>query len=490
MPSDATPFAVQFLRPRGLLNAAFVGQGLVEITGDSVVLTGMKRALIGFGTSATARYALAEVANVERQGRIVRFVVPLRGAARPMTETIALQAASEDAAGTLAARLPETVTIDVAQTRNEHSDFAEQLFSATPRAPVGPVLIALNIVVFALMALNGVAVLDPKTSDLLAWGANYAPLTTDGQWWRLLTAAFLHGGVLHLGLNMWALYVLAPVVERVYGNAFFLIVYLFSALAGSAASILWKQHVVSVGASGAVFGVYGALLVYLVVQKGSLPSSVLQQLYASALPFVGYNLVYGFIGTGIDNAAHVGGLLGGLLMGAVLARPLAPVARRAMRWPRLAVGIALGALALFAMLYLVPDSFTVYRQEQAFHAELARFTGEERILNEQLSRALRERQSRTIDDRQTVERLVPIVQRWAAAHARLTALPMDDKTPSKTKHRLLIQYTGLRRAEYAALVDALRANDRGKVDEFQRLRAAADDVLKELNAVSARPRPK
>src|SRR5688572_17534945 len=154
MLTESSRFTVRFLRPAGRPAAAFVGKGVVEIIGGSLVLTGTKRALFGFGASASVRYALDEVANVERAGKTVRFV-----AAR---DAISLKAGSEDEAKTLAARLPATVTTDVVQARHEHTDFAVQLFTATPRAFVGPVLIALNVGVFVLMVASGVPVLDPK----------------------------------------------------------------------------------------------------------------------------------------------------------------------------------------------------------------------------------------------------------------------------------------------------------------------------------------
>jgi rhomboid protease GluP len=486
MPSESTRFSVRFLRPEGRLMArALVGRGTVDISGDTLVLTGTRRPLFGFGEAVTLRLALADVANVDRTGTIVRFAVPAP-AAPGTRETVSLSAASESDAVALEARLPQTETADAVQEREEHVSFAVRLGQATPRAPVGPVLIALNVGVFVLMAASGVAVFEPKTSDLVVWGANFAPLTTDGQWWRLLTAAFLHGGVLHLALNMWALFTLTAIVERVYGNVSFLWLYLFSALAGSAASILWKQNVVSVGASGAVFGVYGGLLAYLVVQRGSMPASILQQLYMSTLPFVGYNLVYGFVGKGIDNAAHVGGLIGGFVMGAVLARPLARDARRAMRVSRLGAGLVIGALLLAGVLALVPDSARGYRQEQSFRAEVARFADEEGALNAEFNRLVKERQNRAIDDRALADRLTPVAQRWAAAHARMSALEADADAPWKKRHELLVRYIGLRRDTYRMLVDALGSNDPQKFDEFQRLRAAADGALKEINAAAPR----
>jgi rhomboid protease GluP len=132
---------------------------------------------------------------------------------------------------------------------------------------------------------------------------------------------FLHGGLLHILLNMWCLGTSGPLIERLYGNAGFALLYLFAGLGGSLASAWWHPMVVGVGASGAIFGVLGGLLAFLVVHRHAIPESVLGPLRSSVLGFVGYNGVYGLMTPGIDNAAHIGGLVTGFATGLLLSRP-------------------------------------------------------------------------------------------------------------------------------------------------------------------------
>ena len=131
---------------------------------------------------------------------------------------------------------------------------------------------------------------------------------------------FLHGGILHLGFNMWALWDTGRLAERFYGNIQMLTIYLVAGLAGSMASLFFAaSRSVSIGASGAIFGVVGCLLAAIFTKPNKLPAELVRSMSSSMLGFVGYSLIMGFIVGFIDNAAHLGGLAGGLLMGLVLA---------------------------------------------------------------------------------------------------------------------------------------------------------------------------
>lgn len=366
----------------------------------------------------------------------------------------------------------------------DETDFAVRLVQTTPHAFFTPLIIAVNVGVFAVLAIAGVHVLKPAGDTLLAWGANFAPLTTGGQWWRLLTSTALHFGVVHLALNMWALSSAGRLVERLYGNVVFLTLYVASGLAGSLASVIWNQNVVSAGASGAVFGVYGALLAYAGTQRGSIPTSVVRSVATSTVLFVAYNLVTGFAHAGIDNAAHVGGLAGGLALGSVLARPLQPALRRTMDWRRLSRGTVAAGLVLLGVAYVARGAATVERQEQAFRAEVGRFVQVEAKINQDFRTIVQEVQSRKIDEALAADRVEPLVRRWADAHARLATVVLDPGAPSRERHRLLVRYVGLRRDSYQVLGVALRTQSRAKYEEFNAMRAAAEQTLQELERQS------
>jgi len=119
-------------------------------------------------------------------------------------------------------------------------------------------ILGINVAVFVAMLLGGVAMLDnPSGQDLVHWGANFGPLTVSGQWWRLLTCIFIHGGLLHIGFNMWCLWSLGRIAESVYGHWTFATVYLISGLSASLASLIWNPVILSVGASGRFLGLRG-----------------------------------------------------------------------------------------------------------------------------------------------------------------------------------------------------------------------------------------
>lgn len=178
----------------------------------------------------------------------------------------------------------------------------------------------------------------------LLHGAKINGLVWGGQWWRLISATFLHGGVLHLAFNAYALFVLGPVVERLYGSRRFFWMYMVCGVVSSLASLLFTAGA-SVGASGAIFGMLGVLLVFGLKNRAELPPRVSRAFGVGLLPWVVINVVIGFIpGLQIDNAAHIGGLLTGVLVSWPMRTSLtaSPV-----RWRRavLEVGFALSLLA-------------------------------------------------------------------------------------------------------------------------------------------------
>src|SRR3984885_6832751 len=182
-------------------------------------------------------------------------------------------------------------------------------------------IFGINVAVFIAMALAGVSMLDnPSGQDLVHWGANFGPLTVSGQWWRLLTCVFVHGGLLHIAFNMWCLWDLGRLAESVYGHWTFAVVYLITGLSASLASVIWNPVILSVGASGAIFGIAGALIASFYLGEFSLPKAAVSGMLRSVVVFVGYNLFFGAVIARTDNAAHIGGLVMGLLLGALIAK--------------------------------------------------------------------------------------------------------------------------------------------------------------------------
>ncbi len=178
-----------------------------------------------------------------------------------------------------------------------------------------PIIINLNLLLNICMICAGLGFVSFRADDLLNWGGNYRPYVIEGQWWRLLTNIFLHGGLMHLVANMAGLLFAGIFLEPLLGRKRFLIVYLVTGIFASLSSIWWYHATVSVGASGAIFGLYGVFLV-LMLRKIFSPEFSKSFLVSTAV-FIGANLLLGFTG-GIDNAAHIGGLAGGIIAGFIL----------------------------------------------------------------------------------------------------------------------------------------------------------------------------
>lgn len=177
------------------------------------------------------------------------------------------------------------------------------------------IILDLNILVFLLMVFSGIHILYPNGIELLQWGANRRFETSGGEWWRLLTSMFLHGGIMHLILNISGLVLAAIFVEPLLGRKNYFILYVLSGLCGSLASIWWYPNTVSVGASGAIFGLYGAILGLLLTN--AFPKGDKKGPLIFVGIYIGINLLWGLTG-GIENAAHIGGLLSGAVIGIVL----------------------------------------------------------------------------------------------------------------------------------------------------------------------------
>jgi rhomboid protease GluP len=192
---------------------------------------------------------------------------------------------------------PQTISLGLDRpparpVRDVRAEFGAQLHAITPSVLITPILVGFNVLVFVAMLIGGVHIFEPTIASLLQWGADYGPSTvTEGQWWRLVSSMFLHLGLMHLAFNMFVLWQAGQFIERLLGHASFLIVYMVSGLAGAMVSLAWHPYVVSAGASGAIFGLYGALLGYLALQRAAIPAEVLAPLAKSAILFVGYNLV-------------------------------------------------------------------------------------------------------------------------------------------------------------------------------------------------------
>ena len=231
------------------------------------------------------------------------------------------------------------------------------------RLPIATgVLVAINVAVWLLQIASGVSPTSPSSLTLITWGGDFPLYTLTGDTWRLLTGMFLHVGIVHLALNMYVLAFTAPQVEYEFGTTRMLAIYLAGGLLASCASVLWGEMrstpenpvgllTVGVGASGAVMALFGSLLAGLVVPTprfADLPKSQQPGINRGLIQAVAINVGLGFAIKGVDNAAHVGGLLGGIALGLVMAGLPTAVSARATLVRYLAaaalVAVCVGAL--------------------------------------------------------------------------------------------------------------------------------------------------
>jgi membrane associated rhomboid family serine protease len=212
------------------------------------------------------------------------------------------------------------------------------------------VLIFVNVVVFGLMATAFNAVNGFNVLQLAAWGGNSGTLDLSGQWWRLVTYQFLHVNLLHVVTNMLVLWTVGRLTERLYGSAPLLGLYLAAGVIAGLISVVWNPYQVIVGASGPIFGIVGAFIVFLLRRRNAIPKSLLLYLPIAVL-FAGVNLYLGAFNPAVDNAAHFGGLLAGFALGAVMTGKTDSRQRVSVQGAIIAVVVFVG-LALPPLWYL------------------------------------------------------------------------------------------------------------------------------------------
>ncbi|MCB1887973.1 MAG: rhomboid family intramembrane serine protease [Rhodocyclaceae bacterium] len=322
------------------------------------------------------------------------------------------------------------------------------------------VLVGLNVLAFLGLAVAAGNWSHIPSAVLIDWGGNDGVLTLNGEAWRLLSSVFLHGGLLHIGLNMLALYQAGNLVERMFGPLRFALLYLASGLLASLVSVWWRQDVVSVGASGAIFGVFGGLLSYLIVHRRQMPRAAYARLKTMTLSFVGYSLLIGFAIPGVDNAAHVGGLLGGLAAGWLLsigpARPSAGMAG----------SVALLALAVFAW----HDIERPARPNPA----VAVFAARQPLLAERQRQLVEDLGAGRIAERDAVRIIdTELKPNWDALIAAMAA----QSATGNPEARQLFAYAQLERAALEALELGLRTGHPTWLETAARLRLEANRAL-------------
>lgn len=216
----------------------------------------------------------------------------------------------------------EAIFIKELQKIEEESNFSfYEIFIPGKDYLFLPLILDVNILVFLLMIISGVDFLSPAPIDLFHWGGIYQAAIFDGEIWRLFTAMFIHDGVIHLLFNMSTFCIIAFSLEIFLNKPLIFGIYFACGIAASIISTIFiPDNVVSVGASGAIFGLYGFTFVFFIINRQKDLRDFGEMLGGNLLVFIAYNIYYGFQQSNIDNPAHLGGLLTGAFIGLILSR--------------------------------------------------------------------------------------------------------------------------------------------------------------------------
>lgn len=327
------------------------------------------------------------------------------------------------------------------------------------RASVPPVtkgLIALNVLVFVVMLFGGAGFWHSPNTVQLTWGANFAPATADGQWWRLGSAMFLHFGALHLGMNMLALWDGGKLVERMFGAVRFLVIYLVSGAGGNLLSLVIQGNdAVSGGASGAIFGIYGALLVYVWFGRHQMQAQEFRWLFWGAMLFSALTIVMGYVIPGIDNSAHIGGFVTGIVMATLLLPSSILPSRQLMITQSLSAAAWMAALVL--LLTHLPTPKYRWQQEVAIQKQVQKLNQVDQRAQQKWRQIMLEGREGSVSFDEMASQIDnEVATPYEESFEKLSALPEDPKLPSAALLEQAKAYALKRSEASKAAADKLR----------------------------------
>jgi rhomboid protease GluP len=285
---------------------------------------------------------------------------------------------------------------------------------------------------------------------------------------------------------MWALYVGGRLAERLFGSQAFALLYLAAGLAGSLGSLIWNPAVNSAGASGAIFGVYGAMLAFFLRKHSVIPPAIISEQRWSGISFIGFNLMNGFSHAGIDNAAHIGGLGVGFVMGLVLARPLGLEARTRISAATFYTRGGVAALAMIGLLFVaLRFSPAANSADQRFRRDLRAMAESEAMAQKAANEALEQFRNHQISESEVAERIDnDVLPRWAWIQKTVQKDRVADDSKMKPLWELLSDYSESRLAAFELFASGART---GKKGDFEKAKAKIDQgdidakLMRDLN---------
>ncbi len=252
----------------------WIGKGDLAVDGNSLILDGRRHRYFRSAAKQRVQVSIDQVRNVVATGRLVRFDVKLDDQGGQHVEVVRLRTETAEAAQAIASSLSTTRSEEFERAYNEKLAFDRSMEELGTQSTVTAVLIVLNVAWYLIVASQGGGWLVPNPGVIIHWGSNFGPLTLNGEWWRLFTGMFVHFGIVHIVFNMWVLWNVGRLSERMFGSLHFALLYVFAGLCASLASLWWHPDVNSAGASGAIFGVVGGLLAFVMNPATAVPSTI------------------------------------------------------------------------------------------------------------------------------------------------------------------------------------------------------------------------
>lgn len=434
----------------------WTGKGVLTIGADGIQLQGRRYRFLWLSAKQKVQLTRSQIRNVTVTRRVVQFEADA-GADKP--ELVRFVAKNVAAAHAIVEALPTTCTAEVARAKAEQAAFEEALQQTGTRPWVTWALVAANVLVYLAAASHGAGWLLSEPVTLIHWGTNFGPATLSGEWWRIFTSMFLHFGLVHIALNMWALAALGPRIERLFGSARYTLLYLFAGLSGSLASLWWHPSVNSAGASGAIFGIIGGWLAFTLKPATRLPASITANQQSSAMVFILYNLMYGAGHQSIDNACHIGGLIGGILMGWLLAQPLNAQVRQEQSYS-VPLGALLGSLTLIAFAWILALRPHPSPAEAAFRIDLLWLGAQDTQAVDQSHQLAKQYQGHAITFRALANEMsADVLPMWEAMETRINGDTLPSSSSLNPLRQAVLTYVDDRRQACELLIRAKSADD-------------------------------
>lgn len=348
-------------------------------------------------------------------------------------------------------------------------------------------IMAINVIVFILMALDGAGIFEPNSIVHIKWGSNYSLLTLTGDWWRLITNVFIHFGIIHIAMNMYCLYIVGIYLEPMLGKVKYIAAYLCTGVLASLASLWWHtEGINSAGASGAIFGLYGLFLALLTTSL--IPQKVRDAQLKSIGIFVVYNLVYGMKG-GVDNAAHTGGLLSGFIIGYLYVITIKKERQNLKaNWVLpLTVMVTIAVTAGYLSSNKMPDTARVAALNEvgaADYKDSKKYNESLNDVSEMEDKAVAPLSDTTLTDPELKSKIETVcTPLWAQAEDKLKRMQQYQVSPAmQQKTKKLLEYVELRKKELDVFNRMIDTGDQQKlIPELNTLRNRMNELAAEIS---------